>query len=512
MAFLLLFVAFVFAGPEYHVVRGSDAAALIAQSVVLGEATQDDPSSILQSVTSSGANIVATLEDPATVSDTPDEQACWSVPAQDAFGDLHSAMPYDGVLLRLWLGYNGLPPDVIVGAGLTTGALSTTSPGVFVTLQAGTSGATAAGKSLGSGASWTNTAATAGSVQTYGTDLRTGYITSGTGQMLHQLYPIRTDGTTFLLTSGSPAAAGSNGILGPWDTFSVCVGWRTGVGGTAGAKVAVSADLLVVPAAEVDGMARGAMEDANALPVVGGVIPSTVTILGMSNSHMQGAASGPVDTDFAGIAVQGGVTYRHNNGGAVTTQCASGCTSTVWGDREGSVPYLAEELKAAGVSTVRIVVNAGSGRSAQGALDNLGAAARDVYAMGTPAAPAQLDAIVWLGVPIGSLSDLAGYNEFLVDFPAVLNMLESHFPGVPIYAHAGIADSDLDGGPFWDEVDAAQQTLCAAHRSADGEATCHYFGSALPASKLDGTDHPTVLHGGGTDDIADHIMTALGMP
>jgi hypothetical protein len=491
-----LIIVGALAGPQYRELREFPRGQSLGSPV---GATQVDPSSILQSVTSSGSHFVIALEDPATVSTLPSSGVRWSVPARDAFGDLGDVDPTaDTVLLRLWLGDNGLPPDAIVGAALSTGAMSATTLGIGITLQAGASGATVAGYSIGSGVSWTNTAAAAGSVNTYGAKLDLSKVTSATGQTRYNLHPIGADGEMVLLASGSPAVNGSNTVLGPWDTLTVWAGWRTGAGGTAGAIVVVNADLVVIPAAKIPLAARAAVQDANALPVTGAV-PSTVTILGLGNSHLQGAASGPVDTDFSGVPVQAGCTYRQNNGGVVTNVAT-------WGDRQGSVPYLCEELLAAGVTTVRIAVNAGSGRSAQGVIDNIGAAARDVYAMGTPAAPARPDAIVWMGVPIGSLADQAGLDAFNEDFPEALRQMEYHFPGVPIYVHAGIADSDLDAGPMWDEVDAAQQALCAAHPG------CVYFGAPLDPSDLDGTDHPTVGHGEGVDIIADNIMAAWGMP
>ena len=458
-------------------------------------ATQADPSSILQSVTAEGSHIRVVLEDATTVSDTPDEMAIWSIPTRDAFGAVHDVSPTDGLTLRLWLGDNGLPADTICAVTLTDGAMSATTEGIGVTLQAGTSGATITGQTIGNGTSWTNTAATAGSTSTYGAEIHLAWITSATGQLGYRVHPVNALGATFLLANASPAAGSTNTVTGPWDTLSVGCGWRTGSGGTNGSVVTLGADLVVVPAARVATAARTAVQDANRLPRTGAV-PSVVNVLGLGNSHLQGAASGPIDTDFAGLAVPAGCTYRQNNGGSVTNV-------TTWGDRQGSVPYLCEALLAAGVTTVRIAVNAGSGRSANGVLTNLGAAAADMYALGGPAV--RPDAILYVQ-SAGNLADQAGYDAFLVDFPAVLDMLDALYPGVPRFVASGIANTDADAGPFWDEVDAEKVRQCTTL------GRCTYVNIFLAASDLDGTDHPTVGHGEGVDLIADDIMAAWGMP
>lgn len=456
-------------------------------------ATQVDPSSILQAVTAEGMHLRIVLEDTTTVSDTPDEMASWSVPTRDAFGALRSVTTADGAVIRLWLGDNGLPADVICALSLTNGAMSPTTLGIGVTIQAGANGATVVGRTIGNTVNWTNTAAAAGSTSTYGAELQLSASTSATGQMTNTVRPINALGDSFTLASGSPAVASSNTVLGPFDRLNVGCGWRTGSGGSNGSVATVSADLVVVPAARVPSAARSAVQDTNRLPVTGAV-PSSVTFLGLGNSHLQGAASGPIDTDFAGLAVPAGCTYRQNNGGSVTTV-------TTWGDRQGSVPYLCEKLLAAGVTTVKIAVNAGSGRSANGVLTNLGAAAADMYAVG--GVTWRPDAILYVQ-SAGNIGDEAGYNAFLVDFPAVLDLLAVLYPGVPVYAASGIAASDADAGPYWDEVDAAKQSICGAH------AGCTYVNIFLDPADLDGTDHPTVGHGEGVDLIAADIMAAWG--
>lgn len=476
------------------VVAAAASAEIVSQNLLLADAAQADPSSILQSVAASGPNLIAVLEDPTTVSTLPNTGVRWSVPIKDVFGDIYSARPNDIVRLRLWLGDNGLPPDVIVGAALTTGAMSATAVGIGVTLQSGANNTRLIGYSTGSGVAWTNTAAAAGSTSTYGVDLQIGYITSATGQMRYQIHPVDSVGETFLLLNGSPAAAGSNGILGPWDTLTIWAGWRTGAGGSVGSTVIVSSELIVIPVAEIEGTERNTVSGTPGLPFTGAP-PAQITILGLGNSHLQGASSGPEDPDWGSAGVQSGVTFRHcNNAGAVATNI------TTYGVRPGSVPYLAQKLLDFGVTEVNIVVNAGSGRSAQEILDNLNHAAAQVYSLGE--GNRRPDCILYVQ-SAGNLATEQLYLDFTEDFPAVLDLLDILYPGVPVFVCSGIQQDDIEV-PYWEEVDLFKQQIAAAGR-------CTYIDIFLDPSDLDGTDHPTVGTGEGVDIIADRIVAAWGV-
>ena len=180
-------------------------------------------------------------QNPGIVSYTPGTGARWEVPLIDISGGSHDDIVLGDVLRSLARAAAHVP-DLVIWAGIRNSANGHGFAGGLV--SSGTAWEAARSHNVGSGwtaptdATGTPSALTVGVVGC--ADLGT---SSTQGSIM--AFPIDAAGLPIAGTSLPTARQAAAGMQGPFDTFFVEFGWRTGVGGSPG-EVSAGGSFLVV--------------------------------------------------------------------------------------------------------------------------------------------------------------------------------------------------------------------------------------------------------------------------
>lgn len=216
-----------------------------------------DSNSLVSSAAVVGHETQLTMQADTTVSRLLNLGAYYSTSVLDYLGrnssinvDLH-----DLCRLTLWTSDDDPPSaDLIIWAALTAGALSSTSMGVGVALEAsGTDWKVSHATNAGAG--WNFVSGTAVSADTVGAGLQL-MLANAQNTARTAAYGLNSAGNPITTTNVSTAPS-TNNVGNDFDTISWGAGWITGDGsGTVGAVAKLGVHCVLIKADELPGMAR----------------------------------------------------------------------------------------------------------------------------------------------------------------------------------------------------------------------------------------------------------------